>query len=79
VIAHAFNDGRGPGVADREPLSGDAVEEGFAGCCAVEYDVANQDAFFRQEARCLRRVGDDAPAGKALAQIIVGIAFEFGG
>ena len=77
VVAHAFNHGGCAGVADGEALAGDAVEEGFAAGCAVEHDVADQDAFLGQEAGGLGRIGDDASAGESLAQIVVGIAFEF--
>ena len=77
VIADAFNDRGGAGVADGEALAGDAVEEDFAAGGAVEDHVADQDAFLRQEARGLGRIGDDAAAGKALAEVVVGVAFKF--
>src|SRR5215469_1155831 len=76
VVADALDDGGGSGIADREALAGYAVQEGFAACCAIKGDVADEDAFFRQEARGLGRVGDDAPAGEALAEVVVGVAFE---
>ena len=77
VIADAFNNGGGAGVADREALAGDAVQEDFAAGGAVENDVADEDAFFRQEAGGLRRIGDDASAGEAFAEVVVGVAFKF--
>ncbi len=77
VVAHAFDDGGCAGVADGEALAGDAVEEDFAAGCAVEDDVADEDAFLGQEAGGLGRIGDDAAAGEALAEIVVGVAFEF--
>jgi hypothetical protein len=40
-------------------------------------DVADEDAFFGQEAGGLGRIGDDAAAGEAFAEIVVGVAFEF--
>ncbi len=76
VVAHAFDHRGGAGVADGEALAGDAVEEDFAAGGAVENDVADQDAFFGQEAGGLGRIGDDAAAGEALAEIVVGVAFE---
>ena len=76
VVAHAFDDGGCAGVADGEALAGDAVEEDFAAGCAVEDDVADEDAFLGQEAGGLGRIGDDAPAGEAFAEIVVGVAFK---
>ena len=79
MVAHALDHRRGAGVADGKALAGDAVEKDFAAGGAVEHDVAHQDALFRQEAGGLGRIGDDAPAGKSLAQIIVRVAFQFKG
>ncbi len=79
VIAEAFDDGGGAGVADGEALAGHAVEEGFAAGGAVEDDVADQDILFGHEGGAARRVDDDAAAGEAFADVIVGIAFEFEG
>ena len=76
VIADAFDDGGCAGVADSEALAGDAVEEDFAAGCAVEDDVADEDALFGQEARGLGRIGDDAAAGEPFAEIVVGVAFK---
>ncbi len=76
VIAHAFDHGCCAGVANRKALAGDAVEEDFAAGCAVEDDVADENAFLGQEAGGLGRIGDDAAAGEAFAQIVVGVAFK---
>ena len=77
VIAHALDHRGCAGVAHREALAGDAVEEDLAAGCAVEDHVADQDALLGQEAGGLGRIDDDAPAGKPLAQVIVGVAFQF--
>jgi len=42
MVAHAFNHSGCAGVADGEAFAGDAIEEGFAGGCAVENDVATR-------------------------------------
>ena len=76
VIAHALDHGHGAAVADGEALAGQAVDEHLAAGGAVEHDVADDDVFFGQEGGGLGRVGDDPPAGKALAQVIVGVAVE---
>ena len=62
VVANAFDDGDGAGVADGKAFAGYSVEECFAGGCAVEDDVTDQDAFLGQEAGGFGRIGDDAPA-----------------
>ena len=64
------------GVADAEALAGDAVDVGLAGGGAVEGDVADEDVFLRLEERALGRIDDDLGAGEALADVVVGIAFE---
>ena len=76
VIANAFDHRGRAGIANRESLASHAVEERFAGCGAVEHNVADQDVFFRQERRRPRRIHDQFAAGKPLADVIVGIAFE---
>ncbi len=76
MIAHAFDHGCCAGVADGEALAGDTVEENFAAGGAVEDDIADENAFLGQEARSLGRIGDDAPAGEAFAEIVVGVAFK---
>ena len=49
VVANAFDHCGRAGVANREALAGDAVEERFAAGRAVEGDVADQDVFFGGE------------------------------
>ncbi len=79
VVTDAFNYGDRAGVANGEPLAGDAIEKNFAAGCAVEDDVADKNAFFGEEEGRLGRVGDDASAGETLAEIIVAVAFELKG
>jgi len=77
VVTHPFDNRSGAGVPHREALTGNSVEEDFAGGGAIEDNVADQNAFFRQEARGLRRVGDDASAREAFAEIVVRVTFQF--
>ena len=76
VIADAFHDRGGAGVANREALARHAVEECFAAGGAIQRHVADHDVFFRQERRVARRIHDQPAAGKSLADVIVGVAFE---
>jgi hypothetical protein len=47
VVAHALDHRRSAGVAYRESLAGDAVEEDFTAGGAVKNNIADKDALFR--------------------------------
>ena len=76
MVAHALDHRRGAGVADTEPLTGHAPDKGFAGGCAVQGHVADDDIFLGLEFALFRRVDDELAAGKALAEIVVGVALQ---
>ncbi len=76
MIARAFDHRDGAGVAHREALAGDAAEVAFALDRAVHHGVADDDRFLRHDAAVGRRPHDDAAAGQALADVVVGLAFE---
>src|SRR5450631_1650521 len=76
MIANAFDDRGRSGIADRKTLAGDSVEEGFAAGCTIESNVADQDIFLGSEAGILRRIDNDPTARQALADVVVGLAFE---
>ena len=76
VIAQAFDHRGRAGIAHREALAGHAVEERLAAGGAVEHHVADQDVLFRQEGGVSRRIDDQPAAGEALADVIVGVAFQ---
>ena len=63
-------------VAHAEALARHAAEIDFAGGRAVERDVADDDVLLGDEGRSRRRIDDDLAAGQALADVVVGIAFE---
>ena len=79
MIAGALDHGGGAGIAHREALAGDAAEIAFAGDRAVQHGVADDDRFLRHDAGVGRRPDDDAAARQALADIVVGFAFELEG
>ena len=79
MVAGAFDDRDGAGVAHREALAGDAAEIAFARDRAVEHGVADDDRLLRHDAGVGRRPDDDAAARQALADIVVGVAFELEG
>ena len=76
VVADAFHHRGGAGVADGEALAGHAVEEGLAAGGAVQHDVADDDVLFGHEGRRAGRVDDELAAREALADVVVGVAFE---
>ncbi len=76
VIANAFDNRDGAGIAHREPFSGHAVEERFAAGGAVQAHVADQNIFLRHKMRIARRINHHSPAGKPLAHVVVGFAFQ---
>src|SRR5207248_8276007 len=66
-------------VAHRKALAGDAAEIAFALDRAIHHGIADDDGFFRNDAGIVWRLDDDAATGKALADIVVGLAFEIEG
>src|SRR5580698_2620431 len=76
MVAYAFNNGRGSRIAHSKALAGYAVEEYLAAGCAVEDNVAHEDAFLGQKARSLGWISNDAPAREPLAYVIVGVTFK---
>src|SRR3984957_8328085 len=77
VIASAFDDCYRPGIAHGETFAGDAAEIALAGDRAIEQRIADDDPELRDDQRRLaRRIDHDASAREALADIVVGFAFE---
>ena len=74
MVADALDDGDRAGVAHAEALAGDAAEEGLAAGGAVEDHVAGDDVVLGDERRVVGRADDDAAAGQALADVVVGVA-----
>ncbi len=79
MVAGALDNDGGAGVAHGEALAGDAAEIAFAANGAVQHGVADDDGLFRHDAAIGRRLDDDAPTRQALADIVVGFAFQFEG
>src|SRR5690606_33848640 len=79
VVPDALNDGLGAGVTDAEPLADHAADVDLAVDRAVADHVAGDDVLLGLEAllqRLFRREDRDLAAGEALANVVVGIAFE---
>src|SRR3990167_3991623 len=76
VIAGSFHDSMRAAIANAEPLSSLAPKERFSTRCPVESHVADKDVLFRHEGRLLGRVDDNFAAGKALAHVVIRVAFQ---
>lgn len=78
VVADAFDDGRGSGVADREALTRDATDEDLTRGGTEQDDVAGDDVVLGHETlgRIVRRAHDDATTRQALADEVVRVAVE---
>ena len=76
VIADRFHHGGDAAVAHAKSLPRHAADVSFALGRAVKGDVARDDVLLRHKGGTLRRIKDDLAAGQALAQIIVGVAFQ---
>ena len=76
MIAGAFDDGGGAGVAHRKAFASDAAEIAFANNRAIEHRVADDDAVFGHDRRLGVRAHDQLAARKALADIVVAFADE---
>src|ERR1700678_4523287 len=62
VVANAFDNGGGTGVAHGEAFSGDSVEKCLAAGCPVKRNISDQNVFFGGKSRSARRIDDQAPA-----------------
>jgi hypothetical protein len=79
VVANPLNDGSRPGISDRKALPRHSIEERFATRRAVKSNVPDYDIFFGSKARGFGRIDNDAAAGQALANIVIGFSFESDG
>ena len=76
VIAYAFYDNLSAGVANAEPLTRHAANEGLARRGSVERHVADDAVFFGFEGGCPVRVHNQLRSAKSFAKVIVGVAFK---
>ena len=77
VIAQPFHHRGRAGIPHREALASHAIEKRLAAGGPVENDVADQNVLLGHKRRSLRRIDDQASAGKPFADIIVRVAFQF--
>ena len=76
VVADTFDDHGGAGIAHGEALAGNAAEIRLASDCAIQHGVADDDGLLGHDAAVGRGPDDDAPAGKSLADVVVGFALQ---
>src|SRR3989304_7459004 len=61
----------------RKTSPGPAVEIALTGDGAVEDGVADDDVLARDDRSVGGRLNDDSPSGQPLADVVVGVTFEF--
>ncbi len=76
VIAGAFDDGRGAGIAHAKALAGDAAKIRLAGDRAVHHRIADDDVLVGLRRTLGIRIDDDAAARQALADVVVGRSLQ---
>jgi hypothetical protein len=79
MVAHAFHNRGGAGVAHGETLAADTREVGFTFGGTVEHGVADDDVARRIATETGRRTHDDAATGQALAHVVVAFTHQFEG
>src|SRR5262249_5121737 len=75
VVADTLDHRRHAAVPHAEALAGEPAEKHLAAGGAVERHVADDDVVLGLEGRAAARIDDHPPAGEALAEVIVGVAF----
>ena len=76
MVTHGFNDGLDAGVADTEALARHTADENFALGRTIQRDVADDHVLFRCKGAGRRRIQDQFATAQALAEVVVGVAFE---
>src|SRR5262249_5154705 len=79
VVASALDHGGRARIAHREALAGDTAGVALALDRSVEHGVADNDRFIWHDGRGCSRADDDAAPGEALADMVVGVAFQLEG
>ena len=79
MVADALYYGADAAVAHAEALAGDAVDIRLARGRTIEGDIAANDVLPRHEGRAFGRIEHQLGTRKPLAEVVVGIAFDFHG
>ena len=76
MITDSLDHRVGTAVADTESFGSDTAEIGFTTNGAIQHHITDQDVLLRLEGAVLWRVDDDLAAGQALADKVIGVAFD---
>src|SRR5262249_19541825 len=79
VVANALNNRADAAVADTETFAREAPNIAFAARRAVKGDIADENVVFRYKRRAAGRIDHNSAARKTLAEVIVGVSFDFHG
>ena len=77
VVTHGFHHGIDAAVAHAETFARHPAHKDFTRGRAVQRHVADEDVLLGLEGGTFRRINHEASAAQALAEVIVGVAFEF--
>src|SRR5204863_4668883 len=76
MIADTFDDRNRPRIAYRKAFAGNAAEIAFSRNRTIEDGVAHDDRLLGLTGHVRMRPDDELAAGKPLADIVVGLAYE---
>ena len=75
MVANAFDNRTGTGVAHGESLRRYAPDIRFTTGCAIQNDIARNNVFFRFKGAFYRWIQDDLAAGQPFTEVVIGITF----
>src|SRR5438552_686773 len=76
MVADRFNDRGDAAVAHAKTFAGHAANISLATRRAVERNIANNDILLGNKGGLFRWIDDDFAAGKAFADVIIGVALQ---
>ena len=74
VISAAFYNCRGSGIADAEPLSGNAADIRFSACRPIKSHISDDNVLRSLKPAVGRGNNDNLSAGQSLSQVVIGIS-----
>ena len=77
MVANAFHNCRNAGIPHAKPLASFSADVGFPGGCAVKSDIPDDAVFFGRKTGPFGRINNQSGAAEALAEVVVGVAFQF--
>ena len=76
MVARAFDNSHGARIAHRKAFTCHATEIALAINCAIKNRIADNNAFFRNNAAMGRRINCQPSTGKTFTDIVIGLALK---